>query len=245
MEEPVKTDPRILGLQLLTSAPLAKMKEFYHQSLGFPILDEADGRLTIGAGKTHVAFISAARDDGSPFYHFAFNIPENKLLGARTWQKKRTELLPIPARLRDPNYPDDVVDFNHWNAHSIFFFDPAGNVVEYIARHDLKNACEGAFDVNDILYASEIGLVVDDVPAAAAKLKEVVGVDQYRGGDDQFTALGDEHGLLLVMKRGRVVSFDAKEKKAVGVFRTLADIRGAKSVRHVVSSYPYEINVVE
>ena len=54
---------------------------------------------------------------------------------------------------------------------------------------------------------------LDDVPAAASMLKQVVGVDQYKGGSAQFTALGDEQGLLLVMQRGRVISFDAPEKK--------------------------------
>jgi catechol-2,3-dioxygenase len=238
-----RTDPRILGLTLLTSAPLEQMKEFYHQVLGLRILEETPDRLTLAGGETPVTLGKAGPDDGEPFYHFAFNIPENKLLAARTWQKERTPLLPIPARLRDPQYPDDVVDYRHWNAHSIFFFDPAGNVVEYIARHDLKNATRGSFASQDILYASEIGLIVDDVPATASKLKEVVGLEQYRGGSDQFTALGDEHGLLLVMKRGRILSFDAEELKAAAVFRTAASVRGVKPTKYSFPNAPYEVIV--
>src|SRR5207249_7567926 len=130
-----------------------------------------------------------------PFYHFAFNIPENKVLAAHRWQKKRTPLLPIPKTLRDPGYPDEVVNY-HWNAHSIFFFDPSSNVVEYIARHDLKNGAPGGFASQDILYASEIGLIVDDVPATASKLKDIVVLNQDKGGSYQFTALGVERGLL-------------------------------------------------
>jgi catechol-2,3-dioxygenase len=49
-------------------------------------------------------------------------------------------MLPIPERNRAAGFPPEVVDYSHWNAHSIFFLDPAGTVVEYIARHDLKNA---------------------------------------------------------------------------------------------------------
>src|SRR5262249_54529847 len=121
--------PRILTLTLLTSVPLTKMKAFYHQTLGLSVVDEKPDRLTFCAGETRLTFAKAGVDDGNPFYHFAFNIPENKVLAARTWQRERTPLLPIPPRLRDPAYPDDVVDYRHWNAHSIFFFDPASNVV--------------------------------------------------------------------------------------------------------------------
>jgi catechol-2,3-dioxygenase len=240
-----RNDPgrRILGLTLLSAAPLATMKAFYHQSLGLRLLDEGPNQLTIAAGETSLTFVQAGPDDGEPFYHFAFNIPENQVLSARDWQKARTPLLPIPARLRDPAYPDDVVDYRHWNAHSLFFFDPAGNVVEYIARHDLQNARTGPFGSRDILYASEIGLIVDDVLAAASLLKQVVGVDQYKGGSAQFTALGDEHGLLLVMQRGRVISFDAPEKKAVSVFRTAASVRGVRRVQYRVPGFPYEVSV--
>jgi hypothetical protein len=236
-----KSGPRILSLELLTAAPLAELKEFYRKTLGLRVLEEKTDRLTIGAGETPVTFLPAGPKDGRPFYHFAFNIPENKIVAARDWQAKRTPLLPIPKRLRDPKYPEDVVDYNHWNAHSVFFFDPAGNVVEYIDRHDLKNAAKGDFSVADILYASEIGFIVDDVPAMATKLKESVGVDTYRGASDQFTALGDEQGLLLVMKRGRVISFDSPERKAVEVFRTRAHVRGTKPMKLAVPKYGYEI----
>ena len=237
------TVPRILGLELLSSAPLAKMKRFYQDSLGLRVVADQPGRLTIAAGGTRLTFVGAGPDDGQPFYHFAFNIPENKVLDARMWQRERTPLMPIPERLRDPRF-DDLVDFRHWNAHSVFFFDPGGNVVEYIARHDLKNAAPGGFGSEDILYASEIGLIVDDVPATASKLREVAGVEQYRGGDDQFMAMGDERGLLLVMKRGRHLNFDlADEAKAARVFRTVARVRGAKRASYLLPDFPYELSV--
>jgi catechol-2,3-dioxygenase len=238
-----ETGPRLLRLELLTSVPLVKMKDFYQRTLGLRLLDETPNRLTFAAGQTRLTFALAGADDGQPFYHFAFNIPENKVLAAWTWQKERTPLLPIPANLRDAAFPDDIVHYRHWNAHSIFFFDPAGNVVEYIARHDLKNQLPGAFTSDDIRYASEIGFIVDDVPAAAATLQKVVGLTPYRGASAQFTALGDEHGLLLVMKRGQIISFDAPDKKAVTVFRTSASVRGLERTTYHFPNFPYEIRV--
>jgi catechol-2,3-dioxygenase len=235
--------PRIVSLTLLTAAPLAKMKDFYQKTIGLRLLEDAPDRLTVAAGQSRLTFVPAGEGAGEPFYHFAFNIPENKIRAARDWQLERTPLLPIPARLRDPKFPADVVDYRHWEAHSVFFFDPAGNVVEYIARHTLKNPAPGPFSADDILCASEIALVVDEVRPAAATLKEVAGVGQYRGGDDHFTALGDEHGLLLVMKRGRSIAFDSPRKRLVDVFRTAVSVRGPKAARHLYPGFPYEITV--
>jgi hypothetical protein len=238
-----KGEPLIRQLELLTAIRLVDMKAFYHDLLGFSIVVERPDRFTVHAGQTQLTFVSAAADVGKPFYHFAFNIPENKAAEARDWQAKRTPLLPIPEALRDPKYPDDVVHYRHWDAHSVFFFDPAGNVVEYIARHGLKNAAPGAFGRSDILYASEIAFVVDDVMAAKTALKGAVELGEYTGSSDQFGALGDEFGLLLVMKRGRVISFEAKERKEVTVFPTAATLRGPKPCKYTVPNFPYAVVV--
>ena len=235
---------RIRSLDLLTSAPLTAMREFYNRVLGLRVLDEKAGQLTIAGGSTRLTFRPAEDRHFKPFYHFAFNIPENKILPALAWQKARSPLMPIPARLRDPRLPEEIVDFRHWNAHSIFFFDPGGNVVEYIARHDLKNARSGEFGTDDILYASEIAFVVDDVNEASAGLKPAAGVEQYRGADDQFVALGDEMGLLLVMKRGRVLNFDpSSTEKAAAVFPTSASVAGPRRAKYDWPGFPYVVTV--
>ena len=239
----VQDRPRLRHLQLESAVPLEQMKEFYAGVLGLRLLDDRPDRLSISAGQTRLTFRRTSTDRENPFYHFAFNIPENKVLSACRWQERRTPLLPIPKTLRDPKYPDNVVNYSHWNAHSIFFFDPSGNVVEYIARHDLRNAAPGDFGSGDILYASEIAFVVDDVAGTAASLEEVTEAGQYKGSSDQFAAVGDENGLLLVMKRGRVISFDAPEKKAVSVFPTAAVVRGDRRTNYVFPEYPYEVSV--
>ena len=150
----------------------------------------------------------------------------------------------IPASMQAEGYPKGVVDFSHWNAHSIFFLDPAGNVVEYIARHDLKNPAKGSFGVGDILYASEIAFIVDDVAAFSSTLTELAGVGQYRGGDDQFRAMGDERGLLLVMKRGRVLNFlPESTAKASKVFPTGVAVDGSGKTDHRFAGFPYELSV--
>lgn len=202
--------PRLLRLQLLTAAPLAKMKSFYHELLGLPLIEEKAAEFTFAGGQTPITFASAQPEHGVPFYHVAFNIPENKTRSAHDWQKPRTPLDRLNANLRDPDFPEDVVHFRHWNAHSIFFWDPAGNLIEYIARHDLKNGAAGAFSAKDILYASEIAFISEDVTNTALEMRKALELEQYRGGDDRFRALGDEHGLLLVIIRGRRWGYEKK-----------------------------------
>jgi catechol-2,3-dioxygenase len=239
--------PRLLSLELACGTPLAAMKAFYGKTLDLRVLDDTPDRFTIEAGETRLTFAASAEVAGGrpPFYHFAFNIPENKILKALEWQKARTPMLPIPERNRAAGFPPEVVDYRHWNAHSLFFLDPAGNVVEYIARHDLKNADNAAFGWSDLLYVSEIGLIVDDVPAAAAALTQAAAVGQYRTGSDQFMAMGDEYGLLLVMKRGRVIDFTDNPHNAVRVYPTGVNVRGAKPAEHRIASYPYRVTVEE
>lgn len=236
------TSHRIQRLVLETAASLRQMKEFYRGTLGLSILDERPDRLTIAGGVTSITFVKTKADGGNPFYHFAFNIPENKILSAREWQQKRTTVLPLFPALRDPKFPDDVIHFRSWNAHSIYFFDPAGNILEYIARHDLKNSAAGPFTSKDILYASEIGFVADDVPEMASQIGQSFGLTPYRQGTDAFTAVGDEHGLLLVFKRGRNMSPGLEKPTLADVFPTHADIRAGGVAKFEPSSFPYEIN---
>lgn len=241
-----ETGARLLDVDLETAVPLGDMKAYYGGLLGFPILEETASRLVVGAGASRLSFRPAAKAGSRPFYHFAFNIPENKIRLAADWQRSKGPLIPIPERNRDPEMPDapDVVDYSHWNAHSVFFFDPAENVVEYIARHDLKNGAPGPFSTADVLCASEIAFVVDDVPAAAAEARRAFALENYRGASDGFAALGDENGLLLVMKRGRHISFGSPKEKRVDVFPTRARVRAGEKCPGGYAppaGFPYEI----
>ncbi|NIR51819.1 hypothetical protein GWN42_03230 [candidate division KSB1 bacterium] len=234
--------PLIISLRLKTATPLAQLKRFYCEVLELPLLTEQSDEITVRAGETPVTFVPAGPESGEPFYHLAFNIPENKILLARKWQKERTPLFQTPDNLCDPDYPDDVRHFRHWNAHSIFFFDPAGNVLEYIARHDLNNASTGPFTSADILYASEIGFTSDKVEATALELRRAFSLMQYRQGNDNFRAIGDEFGLLLVFIRGRELGRGSDKVREADVFPTTISIRAEKHGSYSTPDYPYLIS---
>ena len=97
----------------------------------------------------------------------------------------------------------------------------------------------------DLLYVSEIGLVVDDVAAAAAGIKEMAALAPYKGESAEFTAMGDEYGLVLVMKRGRVIDFTGNADHGVQVYRTGVNLRGAKAAKHQLAPHPYHLTIEE
>ena len=85
-------------------------------------------------------------------------------------------------------------DFSSWGgARAVYFRDPEDNVVELIARPDARLE----------LALAEVGLPVDDVPAAVEALRETLGIEQYREGNETFAPLGDDDGLLIVVRVGR------------------------------------------
>ncbi len=180
---------------------LDDMRMFYKSVLSLPLVGEDDASLTFQAGRTKMTFRSDPTG-GSPFYHFAFNIPENKLERAMEWLTGRAELL----RGRRGN---TIVHFTWLDAHSVFFYDPAGNLLEFIAHHPLKNGRPGKFDVEDILYTSEIGLVTNDVLSLSAELDTRLGLTNYAAlhglsVSDVFQPIGDPYGFFIVVKNRRI-----------------------------------------
>jgi catechol-2,3-dioxygenase len=184
---------RIQELNLKT-ASLSSQREYYGQVLRLPILAERGGKLSIQAGGTRLVFEATEGWRGA--YHIAFDVPENQFNEAKAWMMRRTSLI----KLND----QDEFNFQNWNAHSLYFYDAAGNVLEFIARHNQPTASHKPFSARSIVSVSEIGLATDDVPATVQSLCDTLGVAVYDGeGSDSFTAVGDEEGLFIVVRNGR------------------------------------------
>ncbi len=152
----------------LQTDELDRLKEFYTQCLGFPLYDESRESFQIKAG-TSVLEFTEKDVKGKPYYHFAFNIPSNQFQEAKEWLKGKTELL-----LEDG---EDEADFSFWPAHSCYFEDPAGNIVELVARYKENPVSESTFSVNNILNISEIGLVVQNAARVGEQLAAIGIVD--------------------------------------------------------------------
>lgn len=214
------TQPLIQSITLQTNQSISDMKDFYHRLLGFPVMEATDKRLMLQTGLSTLSFEKNLDSTVRPFYHFAFNIPENLMDQAFEWQRRKTEI--VHPGVDGPI--DEITHFASWNAHSIFFLDPAGNLVEYIARHDLNNASERDFSIDQILYISEIGFVEEDIHQAGKDLMSSLGVTEYRPSTPGFWPIGDEHGLLLMIAKGRFWRANPGQINESAVFKTNVEI---------------------
>ena len=105
--------------------------------------------------------------------------------------KQRTEVLPFHSA--------EIVDFKNWNAEALYFYDPAGNIVEFIARKNLKIESTQPFGPQSFQHISEIGLPVRDVRGTYHLLNEKCGLEKYSGDYERFCAIGTEKGLFITI----------------------------------------------
>ncbi len=185
----------ITGLELPTR-DLQAQKDYYGNVLELPTKLTSSG-LEVKAGKTDILFVQAPPDfDGA--YHFAFNIPENQFQASKKWISSRIPLL------CDESGKDEFAS-ETWDSHSVYFKDAAGNVLEFIARHNLKGAADGDFDSRQILQVSEIGLPSEDVVGFADELCTRLGLSVFmQQPNETFTPVGDDNGLLILPIKDRI-----------------------------------------
>ncbi|HEY3473690.1 MAG TPA: hypothetical protein VGK56_03720 [Anaerolineales bacterium] len=220
----------ITRLELL-SADLEAQKDFYANILELPVRRDST-ILEVRAGKTELLFTEAPEFDGA--YHFAFNIPENQFNLAKTWISSRVPLL------RDES-GRDAFNSENWNSDSVYFKDAAGNVLEFIARHNLKNTEEGEFNSKKILSISEIGLPSEDVVGFANELCTQLNITTYRQqANETFTPVGDEEALLIIPIQDRIwIPNSGVPARLLSV-----TVRGqANGKEWEVRGVPYEITV--
>jgi len=185
---------RIKELILETNS-LQKTKLFYHRTLELDITDEQDDKISFQAGKSVLSFKQS--EGGKPFYHFAFNITNNKFSDSFEWINSKLDILPVGEGMLIAGYDD-------WNAQSFYFHDNNGSIVEFIARFDLPYYSYDTFSSKCIEEISEVGIVVDDVDISAGSLA-AKDIPYFTKGPrlQDFIAMGDDYGLLLVCQNRR------------------------------------------
>lgn len=180
---------------ILKSNDIRGTYEFYTGALGLELLEEHKNAIVLRAGKSILRF--EYEQQGNPFYHFAFNITNNKLEEALNYLENKVSILPYNN--------SRIVDYTNWNARSFYFHDNNGSIVEFIVRLDLPYQTEAPYSSNCIREISEIGIVTDDVPATAKVLTTEYGLAYFPPGPvkEEFTVIGDDTGLLLITQAGR------------------------------------------
>ena len=83
----------------------------------------------------------------------------------------------------------------------MYFYDKDHNIVELIARKNLKNESDSAFDQNSFLEISEIGIPVKDIKPVFNRLNTTCGLDVFDGNFERFCAIGDDSGLFICVNK--------------------------------------------
>ncbi|KIO51706.1 VOC family protein [Flavobacterium hibernum] len=186
---------KLAHIQIQTNNIQQTLK-FYTTVLGLSIVKNNEETLSIQAGNSILEFVENPQFNS--IYHFAFNIPENKLDEAIEWCKNKVDLIFI----EDQNV---ITNFENWNANAVYFYDNNGNLLEFIARHDLNNAQNESFSSKSILNISEIGIVNENPLALGKELIAKHNLKFFSKNDNSelFAAVGDDEGLLIIVKPNR------------------------------------------
>lgn len=185
----------ISEVHLLTNS-ISETESFYEGKLGFDLVENTDELLCFEVGVSKFYF-HLPDTIQKRIYHFAFDIPENKLLEALEWIREKVELIPFEGH--------EIIDFSNWNAKSFYFYDNNGNILECIIRYDLFNVSNDAFDSDSFLKISEIGFAVDDVYKFCDEINSKCQTDYFERQPRReiFSVLGNNSGLFIVSAKSR------------------------------------------
>jgi hypothetical protein len=105
------------------------------------------------------------------------------------------------------DYDGLIADFVNWHAKSFYFKDPAGNILEMIARFDLNDIVDEALSADQIRNISEVGIVFpiktfDEEVKALMKNFSLNYFDK-QPALPQFRAIGNDEGLFIVVPESR------------------------------------------
>lgn len=178
---------RIKELTLWTNK-MEEQRYFYEEKLAFNNLKEERDGFSLQVGFTKLRF---KKSKINLKYHYCFLIPSNQLMAGIAWLEERLDLVRIEQ--------DRIIQrFESWNADSIYFYDGAGNLAEFIVRYDLKNENDYPFSSSSIIGVNEIGLPTTDIEKTNQLLEQKLGSAFWKGDKKRFGTHGTNEGLLLL-----------------------------------------------
>jgi catechol-2,3-dioxygenase len=226
---------QISALKIKTSNIHAQ-QHFYSEQLGLPS-QITNGILSIQIGSSKLQSVQDTAFTGR--YHFAFDIPNNQFQNATKWLKQRTALA------SDAN-GNTQFEAGEWNTDNIYFYDPQGNILELIARHDLdksslENTSDQPFGSDSLLCISEIGLASKNVLEMIAWFANTLEVGTYKSFDETFAPIGNANGLVIAVQENRIWFPDTGIPAQI--LPTELTIHGQRTITHNIPNTPYIVHV--
>jgi catechol 2,3-dioxygenase-like lactoylglutathione lyase family enzyme len=187
---------QILETDLLTK-DLAGTEKFYSSVLGLRIIEKTDASLLISCGRSVLRFLRS-EEKTNPVYHFAFAVPYVNFKEAVTWASIHLNLINL-------EHNNVIAEFINWNARAVYFKDNNGNILEFISRTSEGEVMHEPFDPTLIQHIAEVGIVTDSVAVFARQLSNTYKIPVYEKQPlhDNFGAMGDDSGLLILSSPGR------------------------------------------
>lgn len=163
------------------------LKRFYKNVLDLAITESSDDMFTVKVGDSNVTF---KHSEQLSFYHFAINIPGNQFSIMKSWMKNRLTLTRKGGV--------DQFYSQSFNADSMYFEDPAGNIIKLIGRR--HRDLFGKLTSDAFLNISEVSIITSFTQEVGDELQDFgiplfhsavidPGSTNYLGQGDTYIAL--------------------------------------------------------
>ena len=216
------------------AADLRALDAFYEAVLGLSRTLHEPSKSAYQIGRSRLVFMRDASFAGR--YHIAFDVPNNQFDQARAWIEARVPLV-------EANDGATMFHSHTWNADQCYFLDPAGNILEIIARHTARTAAHETFSSASLLAISEVGLACGNVPATTTWFRTMLGLPAYHDQSPTFAPVGDEAGLFIVVQNGR--EWFPNTGVLATPLPTEIVIAGERAGAFRVPDLPYQVRTVE
>ncbi|GGE57875.1 VOC family protein [Priestia taiwanensis] len=178
---------------------------FYQDVLQFSLLSKNEDSASFQIGESVLEFIKD-KEENHYYYHFAFNIHQNLFKEAKQWLLDRVGLLQEDGM--------DEINFTDSKANSCYFEDPAGNIVEYIARRETSSSSlDTVFSSQNVLCISEMSVTTNTVAEHAREMKGKGMYVRERVDEAELNFVGEykDGTFILLGPVGRRWLFSSKE----------------------------------
>ncbi|MCU7616622.1 VOC family protein [Chryseobacterium sp. PBS4-4] len=181
---------------IIQTSNLYQTETFYSSILEFKILSKNESYVSFIVGHSVLTF-EKTDNEIKPKYHFAFNIPFNKMEEGLLWISEKISLIEING--------DYIAHFENWKAKSIYFYDNNENILELITRNDLNNYSEHKFTNESIISINEVGIVTEKPMVLGNEIIKMTKSEFFAKGPkrEDFVAVGNENGLFVISNSHR------------------------------------------
>lgn len=179
------------GLKLKTLS-IQGVKQFYHGLLHFPVTRESEVEIEFQPTPDFSLVFEEVFAPISPV-HIAFEVSYSQFESS---MRKLAEQLPLLQ------WPDGEVVERFDSGVNMYFKDGDGNLLEFIAHHDLKEGVLTPNGTYGVLYLREVGLPVEDPVAARLWMERILGLTIAKDSEQfAFVIGGTAHAVVVSTKR--------------------------------------------